>query len=335
MNNLTVECPICEEGIKSTNLKDYLFNGETYKLYHCLKCDIQFWDPLKIIPGFYEDKTDFACFGIDQKTEIDVIPDNQKSFFEHFPIKKGNLLDIGCGNGRFLARAQAAGFSVYGTDFNEGRINTAKNKFGIKNVYAMGLDEFVKYAQEKGIKFDVATFFDVLEHQDNPQNFIALIKQILKPGGWVVGTVPNRERPWANRERKNLQTSDVPPHHFLWFNKNSLINIFSYQGFKIKNYSVPVNIFSFSAYLESLIFGNFSGKLKMFIKKILFKNNVEKKYREEAEKINKKNNIQFKILHFLKSLRNYIIFPFALVVLRFYNKEGATIYFQGSLKNDK
>lgn len=333
MTNFNVKCPVCEEDIKRDCLKVYFFNNENYKLYHCLRCGIQFWHPLKIIPGFYEDKTDFARFGLYQTLEADIISENQKSFFKNFPIKTGDLLDVGCGNGRFLAKAQEAGFSVCGTDLNEGRIKAAKEKFGIKNVYAMGLNEFVEYAQKNGMKFDVATFFDVFEHQDDPKKFIALIKKILKPGGWVVGTVPNRERPWADRERDKLQTGDVPPHHLLWFSKDSLTNIFSYQGFEIKNYSIPVSVFFLSAYLDGLIFGNSGRKLKVFARKLLLGKNTENLSIEVAEKIETKKIFQFKILRFLKKLRNYIFSPLALIILKFYNKRGSMIYFQGSLKN--
>ncbi len=53
------KCPICKT---STDKKKFIetyvspFNQQEYKLYHCLNkdCNLQWWEPLKIIPEFYE-----------------------------------------------------------------------------------------------------------------------------------------------------------------------------------------------------------------------------------------------------------------------------------------
>lgn len=34
------------------------FNNQEYKLYHCESCDLQWWEPLKIVPEFYEQEGD-------------------------------------------------------------------------------------------------------------------------------------------------------------------------------------------------------------------------------------------------------------------------------------
>jgi 2-polyprenyl-3-methyl-5-hydroxy-6-metoxy-1,4-benzoquinol methylase len=40
----------------------------------------------------------------------------------------------------------------------------------------------------------VITFFEVLEHQDKPREFLEMVKGLLKEGGYIAGSVPNRER---------------------------------------------------------------------------------------------------------------------------------------------
>ncbi len=321
-----MKCPVCKAYIEDKHLRTHDFNNQKYKLYHCLRCDLQFWHPLKIVLGLYKNKTDNVC-----QKELSF---HQKYFFKHFPLKKGKLLDVGCGDGMFLMEAQRVGFDVYGVDFNEKRIRIARKKFNVRNVYTMGLDEFVNFAKERRLTFDAITFFDVLEHQDDPMRFLEMTKELLKPGGWVAGGVPHRDRLWANKERKLSSLGDFPPLHFLWFSKDSLTNLFSSKDFDIRNYSPPVDLPFLSTYLESLILGNFGQNLKTFIKKIFLGKDKISPSLDIVEKteVNPSRNALLKILKFLRKLRNCIFLPLALIFLRPINKRGKTVYFQGTLK---
>ncbi|MDD5639098.1 MAG: hypothetical protein PHO28_04300, partial [Candidatus Pacebacteria bacterium] len=54
-----MNCPICKTLIEDEDfLRSYffLYNNQEYKLYHCSKCDLQFWYPLKIFPELYENE---------------------------------------------------------------------------------------------------------------------------------------------------------------------------------------------------------------------------------------------------------------------------------------
>jgi len=213
-------------------------------------------------------------------------------------------LDVGCGNGNFLKESQKKGFKVYGVDLNKGRIKIAKEKFGIKNVYTMGFDKFVEYAKEKNLKFDVITFFDVLEHQDDPKSFIKMTKKLLKLGGWVVGGVPNRERFWAKRDRETVSGGDFPPHHLLWLNRRSIKNLLSLNGFEdTVIYPVPVGFKYCTTHISSIISGETGKRVKTFLKK-------------------------FKILWI------GIFLPIVLILYIPYNKIGRTLYFQARWKNE-
>jgi 2-polyprenyl-3-methyl-5-hydroxy-6-metoxy-1,4-benzoquinol methylase len=57
----------------------------------------------------------------------------------------------------------------------------------------MSLEEFYEYAKEKNLKFDVITFFEVLEHQDKLREFLEMVKGLLREGGYIAGSVPNRK----------------------------------------------------------------------------------------------------------------------------------------------
>jgi len=182
--------------------------------------------------------------------------------------KKGVLLDIGCGDGVFLKEVQTLGFEVWGIDFDKKSVKVAKEKFKLKNVYPMSLEEFVEFANKRGLKFDVITFFEVLEHQDNPVGFMNNVKNLLKPGGYIAGTVPNRDRPLVSLDRKYVNTADFPPHHFLYFNKSSLEFLFNMFNFKDIYFSpVKVDFNHINFFIESTISMGWTKKLINLLKK--------------------------------------------------------------------
>jgi 2-polyprenyl-3-methyl-5-hydroxy-6-metoxy-1,4-benzoquinol methylase len=148
---------------------------------------------LKIIPEFYESEflELYTAFHEGVRTRLG---ENHKAFFKYFPSNaRGKLLDVGCGDGRFLRYAKKQGFEVWGIDFDKKSVENVKRNLGFDTVFAMSLEEFYEYAKERGLKFDVITFFEVLEHQDKPREFLEMVKGLLKEGGYIAGSVPNRK----------------------------------------------------------------------------------------------------------------------------------------------
>lgn len=84
----------------------------------------------------------------------------------------------------------------------------------------MSLDEFVEFAKDKNLKFDVVTFFEVLEHQDKPKQFLENVGKLLKPNGFIAGSVPNRDFILKEINWKYFSV-DYPPHHFLRFSSKA------------------------------------------------------------------------------------------------------------------
>ena len=66
--------------------------------------------------------------------------------------------------------------------------------FWLKNVFVADLNSFFDGNVAEFPKFDIITFFEVLEHLDNPLYFIEGVVKLLKPNGKLVISVPSRER---------------------------------------------------------------------------------------------------------------------------------------------
>jgi 2-polyprenyl-3-methyl-5-hydroxy-6-metoxy-1,4-benzoquinol methylase len=138
----------------------------------------------------------------------------------------GKLLDIGCGTGNFLAAARDAGYGVTGIELDRNAARFAKERLGLQRVLPLTISEFAE--QHAGEHFEVVTFFEVLEHQAAPVEFLQKVKASVRPGGWIALSVPNRER-WLT----GPDVLDYPPNHFLRWNAAALKEFLGAQGFEV------------------------------------------------------------------------------------------------------
>ena len=99
-------------------------------------------------------------------------------------IPKGDnvhILDIGCGNGKRLGYLQQkTGAFIYGFDYSEKAIETAKQLYPVNTVFREGVIGETEYEEEQ---FDVITSMDTMYFAKDMSAFVAQIKGLLKPGG--------------------------------------------------------------------------------------------------------------------------------------------------------
>lgn len=157
-----------------------------------------------------------------------------KYFFESALRLKitGDLLDVGCGEGRFLAYARKKGWNgtLAGLDFNPEIARRSED--GLK-IEVGPLDQFVKNSGLK--KFDVVVLFDVLEHMAEPAKAVAQIASLLKEKAYLCVTVPNAER----IRFFGWEAFDYPPHHFTRWNAKALRLIVERAGFDVLAVRTP------------------------------------------------------------------------------------------------
>jgi SAM-dependent methyltransferase len=138
----------------------------------------------------------------------------------------GALLDIGCGTGNFLAAARDKGYRVTGIELDRNAARFAKEKLNLQNIFPLTISEFSEQYPDES--FDVVTFFEVLEHQAAPVEFLQKIRSCVRAGGLIALSVPNRER-WMS----GPDVLDYPPNHFLRWSAGSLRKFLGAQGFEI------------------------------------------------------------------------------------------------------
>lgn len=155
---------------------------------------------------------------------------------ELLPVDSGRLIDVGCGNGTFVAAARDRGFDAFGIDFSEKAIEAGRRRFGLDQLYCCSIEDLRHRFGDR--RFDVATGFEVLEHVDDVGAFLRELNELLVPGGYLVISVPNRER-----FPRLLNEGDLPPHHFTRWNREALTRVLGLYGFGMESIVVcPANL---------------------------------------------------------------------------------------------
>jgi SAM-dependent methyltransferase len=104
----------------------------------------------------------------------------------HTCLGTGRLLDIGCNEGRTLKNYARNGFNAEGTELNENAAAVARAA-GFR-VFTGPLEDFIPSAP-----YDIAVLSNVLEHALDPKAMLESVRRLLKPGGHVWISCPNRE----------------------------------------------------------------------------------------------------------------------------------------------
>jgi len=155
-------------------------------------------------------------------------------FLPHLPeIKEVNILEIGCGWGKFLKALDYNGYTnISGIDVSPEQINIAKNVVGLKNVTVKDAIEYVDSLKEN---LDCVILSDVLEHLENDYA-VELFSKIyvkLNTGGKIIVQVPN-----GLSLLNPIRYADIT--HVQAFIPQSLGQIFRLSNFKkIDCFSVP------------------------------------------------------------------------------------------------
>jgi SAM-dependent methyltransferase len=103
-----------------------------------------------------------------------------------------SILDYGCGSGVLLRELAARGFQVTGVDVSEGMLDAARRNLadaGSVRLERVGPDFLGAYLDAA---YDVITSLGVLEYLDDPWRLLEMLADVLKPGGSLIISVPNR-----------------------------------------------------------------------------------------------------------------------------------------------
>ncbi|MEO0075735.1 MAG: class I SAM-dependent methyltransferase [candidate division WOR-3 bacterium] len=260
-------CPICKSNnvFEYLKTKDYHFSNNTFFIYKCNHCFTLFTNPqpdtgdldfFYDFPGYishYRKKSIFTFL----YHFIQNLMFNYKYCIIKNIIKKGSLLDIGCGRGEFLNFIRSKGFEVEGIEPNLKAREYAINNYSLK-IYT--IDNFPKNSY---LKFDVITFWHSFEHLQDPLKMLEFINCNLKKKGYLILAFPNSESFDSYYYKEYWAAWDVPRHLF-HFNFSSIYYIAKKLNFKIIN----INFLFFDPFYISYLSEKFKNSKFIFINSI-------------------------------------------------------------------
>lgn len=140
----------------------------------------------------------------------------------------GRLLDVGCGNGSFMAAMRAMGWDVAGIDPDPEAVRIAREAYGVDA--HIGLLEESVFPPDS---FDAVTLKHVLEHSAEPAQLLTACRSVIRPDGVIVVTTPNAESLGHRVFRGHWRGLEVP-RHFHVFSPFSLMRLAEQAGLVVR-----------------------------------------------------------------------------------------------------
>jgi 2-polyprenyl-3-methyl-5-hydroxy-6-metoxy-1,4-benzoquinol methylase len=204
------------------DITQLLKGNKSIRLYECEDTGFRFFYPSDIDGDgrFYEQLEQISWYYAEWKWDYEIA----KNFIQ----PNTSVLDIGCGEAKFLDYLKRKkNCECTGLELNEKAKEIACKK-GL-NV----LNQFVQdHAVENSNKYDIVTFFQVLEHIAEIDSFLKAAVACAKPGGKIILAVPNNEPYFLTYDKMHFL--NLPPHHMGWWNRKSLTELEKYYGLKLE-----------------------------------------------------------------------------------------------------
>jgi SAM-dependent methyltransferase len=231
-------CPVCGSSDIHPLLtaKDHSVSGEEFVIWQCQSCTLRFTQdvPDESSIGPYYQSQDYISHSNTSKGLLNKLYQAVRKFTlgqkSGLVISRttnhGRILDIGAGIGAFLNEMKGKGWDIEGIEPDYGARQQAKNLF------AIDLKPTPELQHIPHDSFDAITLWHVLEHVESLQDYVALLKQLLKKNGKIFIAVPNYSSLDADLYGNRWAAYDVP-RHLYHFTPRSIDVLVQKHGMKI------------------------------------------------------------------------------------------------------
>jgi len=311
-----ISCIVCDHAVKVTieNLVGYQ-EGQDFKISHCLACDTSFawphlvedriydyiYSQMKIVPG-YNRYAIYAEEVVNCETPLDYLANKEANYFAIREIVTKNrdktikILEVGSGLGYLTYAIKQQGYNIIGLDISSDAIRKAKRQFGDYYVCS----DVYSFSSNNPGEFDMVIITEVIEHVSDPKTFCKMLVNLLKVGGKLVATTPNksafpREENWA---------TELPPIHLTWFSETSFKSI-------ARQLNLTLSFFDYSAFNKKHVDVSRVRFYKIFYKKEIPVSVLDKMGKVISPITRSTDNVLTK----LKSIFKHLIKPIFILLL--------------------
>lgn len=151
------------------------------------------------------------------------------------PVTYSRVLEVGCGEGVFATLLKLP-CETWGVEPEP--TSAARAAARMQRVLAGTFDD-VADEIPRGY-FDLVVCNDVIEHLSNPEDFLAIVKERMAPGGYIIASIPNM-RHWevlwellATKDWHYGSSGILDRTHLRFFTEKSIHRLFETSGFHIE-----------------------------------------------------------------------------------------------------
>lgn len=228
-------CGAGERDILFSNVRDYdLDLPETYNVAKCRACGLAYPDPRPVtgsMPVYYP--PDYNPFN---PAQVKGPLARVKTIAERLKAKKvarlvgthGSILDAGCSYGGFMHQLQQMGdWTLYGIDTDAGSIAYARQTYGL-NTETLSFEEL-----PESEVYDCVIMKYVLDHLPSPRAAFEKLARIIRPGGYLILQLPNRQSWEAEVFGKYWHGWEIP-RHTAYFSERDIRRLATRYGFEVR-----------------------------------------------------------------------------------------------------
>ena len=223
---------------------DYV-SGEAFDVYRCDRCGLVRTSPPtdRPIASYYP--TGYHA-GRRYRGPLEVLPRllaaSRSRWLEKASGRTGHVLEVGCGRGTLLQELRSRGWTVMGTELNEGAARFAREAHGL-DVRTVPITEL----ELASGSLDAVIFWHVLEHLEEPGIALDEAARLLRPGGVLLVAVPRFDSPLSRWAGPTWFQLDVP-RHLSHFSLDVLIAMLRERGLspvEVRHLALEYDLFSF------------------------------------------------------------------------------------------
>lgn len=208
-------------------LKPYFASGEV-DFNSCCECGLVMRVPMPTaaeLDAIYDSLygEDSIAHGKTSQESGDYALEQYAGYLTRHVLTPGcRVLDHGCGSGHLVELLRRRGFVVEGAEASEGARKFCREHRGIE------LHESVDGFAERS--FDFITMIEVIEHLTDPHGVLVALLRLLRPGGRLFVTTPNRRGLRARLDGGNWREARKK-FHVVLFDERSLRATLRLAGF--------------------------------------------------------------------------------------------------------
>lgn len=234
------QCPICDSKNLKFALKIYYWKEFLLDFDECLGCGATFANPMPTDEMISTGNDALVRLYQKDKTTDQEFREARQAYLRGKVLAKklsswkpsGRALELGCYHGFFsLGLKENSKWEVEGLEISEKLGNFINRQLGFK--CHVGLLENLNLPENS---YDFIICHDLIEHINQPHQFIKQLSRILKPGGRIQIITPNCYQDLAFNRRiyENGMTPTMLLNHILYFTPRALQIALEKAGLRVK-----------------------------------------------------------------------------------------------------